>query len=113
MHDRRWDDLRDAASELCDAEKLELIEHLARSLRPANETDALKPTGEECREVEDWYARLEGLGAAQFEAGERGKIDRFMADADREAKESMRRSWSHFDGVLPPGHKPSKRRAQP
>ena len=63
--------------------------------------------------IEQWFAALEALGPAQYEPGEREAIDRFMSDADHDAKESMRRSWARFDDALPPGHKSPERGDQP
>ncbi len=59
--------------------------------------------------IEQWFAALEALGAAQYEPGEREAIERFMAEADHDAKESMRRSWGRFNDVVSPGHKLSQR----
>lgn len=52
---------------------------------------------DERAKIEKWYADLEALGPAQYEPGEREVIDKIMADADREAKEYVRRSWAHFE----------------
>lgn len=60
-------------------------------------------------EIDRRYAELEALGPAQYEPGEREAIEKVMADADREAKEYVRRSWAHFDDALPAGHEPPQR----
>jgi hypothetical protein len=59
---------------------------------------------DEHAEIMRWYANLEALGGAQYEPGERESVGKFMADADREAKEYVRRSWDQFDDGLPAGH---------
>jgi hypothetical protein len=65
------------------------------------------PATDERAEIDRWHADLAALGPAQYEPGEREAIDQLMADADREAKESMKRSWARFDDALPPGHESS------
>jgi hypothetical protein len=69
-------------------------------------------SGDERARIEQWYADLEALGPAQYEPGEREAIEKFMADADREAKEFMRRSWARFDDALPARHQSPKRPAE-
>jgi hypothetical protein len=61
---------------------------------PADERDA----------IERWFAELEALGPARYEPGEREQIERLMADADREAKEYVKRSWAGFDDTVPARH---------
>jgi len=68
---------------------------------------------DERAQIEKWFASLEALGPAQYEPGEREAIERFEADADRDAKDSMKRSWARFNDTVPPGHKPSERGDQP
>ena len=63
-------------------------------------------------EIERWYAALTALGPAQYEPGEREVIERHMLEADRNAKESMKRSWARFDGALPSRHEPPERGAE-
>jgi len=77
-------------------------------LKVVIEAEAGAATDERAR-IEQWFAALEALGPAQYEPGEREAIERFMADADRDAKESTRRSWARFDDTVPPGHQPSER----
>lgn len=60
-------------------------------------------------EIESWYADLEALGPALYESGERATIEKIMAEADREAKESVKRSWARFDDIIPAGHEPPER----
>jgi hypothetical protein len=59
---------------------------------------------EERAQIEQWYAELKALGPAQYESGEREMIEHVLAEADREAKEHVRRSWASFDDNLPAGH---------
>jgi hypothetical protein len=67
---------------------------------------------DEREQIERWYAELEALGAAIYEPGEREAIEAMMADADRVAKEQVKRSWARFDDVVPPRHQSSERGAQ-
>lgn len=69
--------------------------------------------GDERIQIEEWFAAFEALGPAQYEPGEREAIDRFMSEADHDAKDSMRKSWARFDDALPPGHKSPERGHQP
>jgi len=64
---------------------------------------------DERAEIEKWYGELEALGPAQYEPGEREAIEKVMAEADREAKEYVKRSWARFDDVLSAGHEPPER----
>jgi hypothetical protein len=64
---------------------------------------------EECAEIERWYAELAALGPAQYEPGEREAVERLLSEADREAKEYVRRSWARFDAAVPAGHQSPER----
>ena len=61
---------------------------------------AAETLGEDRAAIERWYAEMEALGPAQYEAGEREAIERVMAEADGEAKEQMKRTWACFDDVV-------------
>ncbi len=74
---------------------------------------APRAAADERARIEQWFAALEALGPAQYEPGERETIERFMSDADRDAKESMRRSWARFDDAVSAGHEPSECGDQP
>jgi len=66
---------------------------------------------EERAEIERWYAEMEALGPALYEPGERATIERILTEADREAKEAVRRSWARFDDIIPAGYEPPERGA--
>lgn len=74
--------------------------------------DAREGPVEQRSQIESWYANLEALGPAQYEPGERAAIEKIMADADREAKEYVRRTWAPINGVLFAGHQPPERGAE-
>lgn len=60
--------------------------------------------------IEAWFAEMQAIGPLQSEPGEREAIEKFMAEADREAKDQVRRSWARFNGdSLSPGHEPPQR----
>lgn len=63
--------------------------------------------------IEQWFEGLEALGPAQYEPGEREAIERFMAESDRDAKESMKKGWAHFDGAFTFWTEPPQRGHQP
>lgn len=71
-----------------------------------------KIASDERAEIERWHAKLAALGPAQYKEGEREAIEQFMLDADREAKESMKRSWARFNGDISSRHKPPERGAE-
>lgn len=71
-----------------------------------------EPTVDDRAEIDRWYANLIALGPAHYEPGEREVIEQLMNHADREAKESMKRSWSRFNGPLSTGHEPPERSAE-
>ena len=41
--------------------------------------------------IDNWFNELQALGPAIYEAGEREQMNAVMADADRQAKEHVRR----------------------
>lgn len=63
-------------------------------------------------EIERWYAALETLGPAQYASGEREAVDKALAEADREAKDYVRRTWARFDGIVSSVHESSQRRVE-
>jgi hypothetical protein len=48
---------------------------------------------DERADIEKWFADLEALGSARYEPEERAALERIMAEADREAKESVKRRY--------------------
>lgn len=82
------------------------VDGLRVLIEAATDVDA-----DEQAEIERWFADLSALGPARYEPGEREAIERLMEDADREAKESMGRSWARFHDALPAGHEPPQRGA--
>jgi hypothetical protein len=42
-------------------------------------------------DVERWYEELQALGVAQYEPGEKGRIEAVMREADEQAKAHVRR----------------------
>lgn len=71
--------------------------------------DAGEVAPDERAEIEQWYADIETLGPAQYGPGERAALDNMLSEADREAKDSVRRSWVRFDDALPARHQPPQR----
>jgi hypothetical protein len=70
---------------------------------------AVDKLADEEAEIERWYAELQALGPAQHEPGERDAVQKAMAEADREAKEYVRRTWARFDDTLPAGYESPER----
>ncbi|MBX3376714.1 MAG: hypothetical protein KF678_06895 [Phycisphaeraceae bacterium] len=53
--------------------------------------DGLEPS-DDPSDIARWESQMLQSGQLQFESGEREKFHNFMAEADRDAKESVRRS---------------------
>jgi len=79
----------------------------------------IEPTGEspvsaeERAEIEAWYEEFKALGPLEYEPGEQEAVEKFMAEADQQAKEQMRQSWARFNDAVPPGHESSRRGTEP